>query len=506
MQKISMKTLKNIFYVLMVIAIATIGIIPFVQSESASNKTRLVVDLHGYMPSTSRTPTADEPLVFNSTYYIAEAFMEENPDIEIVWARTKPVGGMDAEVAQWFTTQIAGGSVPAIAYSWGTKYQDRDWYLDLDEYLDEPNSWPYEGDYDTWRDVYRDYLWQTDSVVNALKKTVAVPITVYPGASTGYFYNKTAFQSAGVTKVPTTWAEFIDTTEKLEAKNYVGVAPWLYFDTTTTFDGWVFQQIMSPSYVGVLFDQLDYDNDGVVNKIEQARGLLEGLFSPTKSHDYLAKDMYGNLYHYYTTMLKKGWASIDYNAQWLNGTVGIREEGLWALPVENSNVVRDFDFGVFVAPLVSSDSSPYLNEVEFSYGPYQPKPDLSLNIMKEAVKNNPKMLDAAIRFLKFLSKPENVSLICVENGGVLGAVKETIHSQLIDEFIHSQFPIVPKASWPSGFTDEHTDRLNRNFENWVNGDITEEQFYLQVDAIQAAGARAFLNNMGVDYSTWTTVI
>ena len=68
--------------------------------------------------------------------------MDENPDIEIVWARTKPVGGLDSEVAQWFTTQIAGKTIPAITFSWGTRYEDRGWYLEIDEFLDEPNSWP----------------------------------------------------------------------------------------------------------------------------------------------------------------------------------------------------------------------------------------------------------------------------------------------------------------------------------------------------------------------------
>lgn len=504
--KISGKAIKAILYLLISTTVTAIGVIPFVRSEAISGKTRLIVDLHGYMPSTSRTPTADEPLVFNSTYYIAEAFMKENPDVEIVWARTKPIGGMDAEVAQWFTTQIAGGTVPAVAFSWATRYEDRGWYLELDEYLDAPDSWPHGGGYNTWRDVYRDYIWESGKVLNSFKETVAIPITVYPGASTGYFYNKRAFSIAGIDEVPTTWQEFITATELLEAKNFVGVAPWLYFDTTTTFDGWVFQSIMSPSYVRVIEDDLDYDGDGMVNKIEQARGLLEGQFSPNKQNGQLARDLYQNLYYYYTTMLDKGWASIDYNAQWLNGQVGIREEGLWALPVENSNVVRDFDFGVFVAPLVSTDSSPLLEEIEYSYGPYQPNPDLSLNIMKEAVKDDPEMLDAAIRFLKFLSKPENVSLISIENGGVLGAVKNTMHSQLIDEFIHSQFPIMPKASWASGFTDEHTDQLNRTFENWINGNLDDEQFYTQVDTIQAAGARRFLMNMDTNYTEWNVVL
>ena len=392
-----MQKAKRAGIIALAAVICAFSIVPFIDAGSSSGKVRLVVDLHGYTPSTNRTPTADSPDVFNSTYYIAEAFMEENPDVEIVWARTKPVGGMDAEVAQWFTTQIAGGTVPAIAFSWGTRYQDRDWYLPLDEYLDSP--WEYEGGYATWKDVFRDYLWESNSVINARGETVAIPLTVYPGASTGYFYNKTAFSAAGIEEVPVTWGQFVTATEKLEEKGYVGVAPWLYFDTTTTFDAWVFISVMSPAYAGALMDVIDYDGNGIMSSAEQARACLEGVFST--SHEY-TKDMYRNLKYYYTHMLKTGWASIDYNAQWLNGTVGIREEGLWAIPSENSNVVRNFDYGVFVAPLVSTDTSPYVKDVEFSNGPYNPAPDLAVNIMKAAVEGKPEVLDAALRFLKYI--------------------------------------------------------------------------------------------------------
>ena len=116
----------------------------------------------------------------------------------------------------------------------------------------------------------------------------------------------------------------------------------------------------------------------------------------------------------------------------MNGEVGIREEGLWALPIENSNVVRHLTLVSLLLRLCQMILA-HLDEIEYSMGPYQPAPDLSLNIMKEAVKDNPEMLDAVVRFLKFLSKPDNVSLICVENGGVLGAVKNSyvIHNLLM---------------------------------------------------------------------------
>lgn len=78
------ETVKKILAYVLCLAVIAVGIIPFLGDTGAQGKIRLVVDLHGYTPSTNRTPTAEDPDVFNSTYYIAQAFMEENPDIEIV--------------------------------------------------------------------------------------------------------------------------------------------------------------------------------------------------------------------------------------------------------------------------------------------------------------------------------------------------------------------------------------------------------------------------------------
>ena len=498
----SFMKVKRVLLILLVAVVIVVGVIPYVSTAKSSGKIKLVVDLHGYTPSKDRIPTADDPDVFNSTFYIAQAFMEENPDVEIEWAYTKPVGGLDAEIAQWFTTQIAGDAVPAIAFSWGTRYQERDWYLPLDEYLEA--EWEYAGDYGTWKNVFRDYLWKSPSVINARGEIVGIPITVFPGAATGYYYNKTAFKRSGIEGVPITWEQLLDTAEALKNNGYVGVAPWSFFSTATIFDAWVWGSIFSPSfggYVNAQFDT-DYDDDGTVTITETARACLEGRYS-TEDHEY-AREVYRLLKEFYTKTLEPSWGSIEYYGDWLDGKVGLREEGIWALPVENSTP-KSFDFGVFVAPLVSTDTTKYASEIQFSDGPYEPEPDLVVNIMKQAVDGKPEVLDAAIRFLKFLTQPENVSMICIENAGVLGAVKDTGHSQLIDEFIRQKFPITPKASWPTAFTDENKDILNRTFEQWLEEKISDQNFYDKVDELNVKGAKDFIKKMGIDTSGWNII-
>ncbi len=499
--------------------IVVLAAIPFVNAGASSAKIKLVVDLHGYTPSTSRIATAEDPDVFNSTYYIAEAFMEENPDVEIVWARTKPVGGMDAEVAQWFTTQIAGETVPAIAFSWGTRYQDRDWYLPLDEYLEE--DYPYDEKYNTWKDVFRDYLWKDEAVINARGEVVGIPITVYPGAATGYYYNKNLFAKNDLS-VPLTWNQLVTNAEVIKQNGNIGVAPWSFFSSNTIFDAWVWGSIIAPSFGGYVKNAFgaDYDGNGTVSAAELARATLNGLFSTKNQY---AKDAYYLLKAYYTQTLDPAWASIEYYGDWLDGNVGIREEGIWAIPVEASTA-KDFDYGVFVAPYVTKDSSysvkkitssltegetvsatlDYLDDISYSVGPYEPTPDLVVNIMKAAVKDKPEVLDAALRFLKYLTKPDNVSMICIENAGVVGAVKGTGHSAIIDEFLRQKFPVNTKADWPAGFTDRYGDILNRRMEEWIKGSISDETFFSEVDYCNENGAIEFIKKMSLDVSSWET--
>ena len=110
------------------------------------DKVTLIVDLHGWMPTINTTATASTPNVYNSPRYIAEAFEKLYPEVKIEWARTKNVGGSSndasGEMSSYFINAIEKGTCPAIAFSWGTAYQERDYYIDLTEYLEQPN--PFE--------------------------------------------------------------------------------------------------------------------------------------------------------------------------------------------------------------------------------------------------------------------------------------------------------------------------------------------------------------------------
>lgn len=456
----------------------------------------LVVDFHGYTPSINTEPTADNPTVFLSPQKIADKFMELHPNVTIEWARTKPIGTAD-EAAEWFTTQLNGGTCPAIVYTWGSTFASRSWYKDLGEYLDLPN--PYIEGNEQWRDIFPEYLWTNQACIDGNKNIVSIPVTLYSGPATGYYYNKDAFKACGIEKIPTTLEELIDTCSILKENGYIALAPHPYFVNVAT-NQWIESFICGPTASAYIQEQCDYDGDGEVTEHERLHATKDGLFDPVQ-HDY-AKEYWRQLYRYYTEVLEEGWENTDYQTLWNEGKVGLFEDGLWRLTSENNNTVRECEYGIFPEVVMSTDTTEYAAEVDYSKGPYQPDPDLALNIMSDVVKDDPLMMEAAIRFLMFLTVPENVTEICQENGTVLGAVKGTQAPAQLNEWVQLDFPKVPKTQWPSGYTSEYTAQLDKTLETWVKGDMTEEEFFEKVNAIQQAGADDYIKTLGLDTSSW----
>ena len=64
------------------------------------------------------------------------------------------------------------------------------------------------------------------------------------------------------------------------------------------------------------------------------------------------------------------------------------------------------------------------------------------------------VLDAAVKFLKFLTTPENISALVLEQGSDIGAVKGADVPPILTDWISQPFAVTPKTNWPGAFTDE----------------------------------------------------
>lgn len=496
---------KIIRKILSLAIVAVMFVTGFACGKNEDNgKVTLLVDFHGWGPTLNTTPTLENPKVVNVPRIIAEEFTKKYPNITIKWVRNKNVSALEEEMSQWFTTQIETGVCPTIAFSWGTKFQYNDWYVDLTDYLNAPN--PFVEGNQKWSDLYENYIFDQSNIRGIDGNIYAIPVFLFAGPSTGWYYNKEVMKSAGVDQAPKTWKEFKTAISKVKGSGFKGtaVAPWSYFNAVQ-LDQWAMLASLGPSFASYVFEDTDYNGDGIIQQAEQVRGVLEEIYNPVEK-DY-AKDLYFELKSYYTGDLENGWLTSDYFSSWEKGSVAMIEDGTWRMIDELNAKNRDFTTGLFPSPVISNDSYSYLPEIQYTEkGPYQPGIDFSLNIMKPAVEGKPEVLDAAVKFLQFLSQPEYMSLYAEEWGASLPATKGSTYSPLLDEWMGNSFPIIANASWPQAFVTEQNAKLNRLFAEWLNGRKTNAQFFSQVNEIQVAGAWEVVKTLGLNTEGWNVKV
>ena len=472
------------------VCVVAVGLIIGLSGRSQnSGSSRLLVDMHSYMPTKNTTPTPESPVVVTASRLIAEAYTEQT-GVEIAWAESKPTNGKTTEVAEWFHNQIGGERCPVIGFSWGTRFQERDYYVDLTEYLERPN--PYVEGNTRWADLFEDYLWDCYEIRDMSGRIVAIPITLNPGTASGIYYNADLFEELSL-EAPTTWEDYEEVYYALPVQ--YPLTPWNNF-SSVGLDQWVFEYSLSPAYAKALKSQTDLNGDGVVSGIEELKAVKAGLFNPVTSN--AAKDLYYRAKEYYQDWLPSGWTTSDYADAWNQGLVGMSENGLWNFQTESNNTKRTFEFGVFPSPVLDSSTSSFAADIEWvSIEECRPAPSLMLNIMKPAVEDDPELLEQAIDFLMFLTTPENISMIAEEHGGSLGAVKGSTYSPLLNDWVTRKFPLISDCRWPLGYTTEYISEINRAFASWVADGMTDSAFFSAVNTAQQNGADRIIQQLNI---------
>ena len=224
----------------------------------------LRVDLQALMPSMNTEATVENPVVNRAAQELADEFNRMYPNVTIEWVRDK---GAFGDWAQWMVTQITAGTAPHITFMQGSTYSDRGWFIPLDDYLDQPNVYV-EGN-EKWRDLFPSYLWNSYMTSDANGSVVAIPVILYPGVATAYFYNKEIFDKVGVS-IPKNWEEYMDVCEKLTAAGYIAVGPWMQ-NRTPCVNCWDIQFSLGPTFALTQKDKWDYDGDGVMSQNELLR-------------------------------------------------------------------------------------------------------------------------------------------------------------------------------------------------------------------------------------------
>ena len=454
----------------------------------------LKVDLQSIMPSVISEPTADNPIVIQASQKLADEFTRMYPNVTITWARGK---GAYGDWAQWMITEISSGTPADITFMQGSTYADRNWFITLDSHLDKPNMY-IEGN-EKWKDTFPSYLWNSYMTSDANGHVVAIPVTLYPGTATAYFYNKDIFQKVGVS-APRTWEEFMTVCEKVKKAGYIAVGPWS-LNKTPIINCWDIQFSLGPTFSLNMKDQWDYDKNGIMSQNELLRAEYEGKFYARNNPAVL--EIYKQVKRKYRNVLEEGAANTDYETLWKEGKVAMMEDGVSRLALENADMSRSFEYGMFTAPIADSSTSSYAADITYEKGPYQPPVANSFNVVRPAVEGDPGREETAIRFLQWITKPENTSQIILElQGQAIGAVKGTAIPPALEEWFRQEFPRLPQTQWVLGPTIDSTDMLSRYLEMWVSDYISDKEFADQYDKILKEGVDAQIEGLGTDTTGW----
>ncbi len=462
----------------------------------------LLVDINGLMPTTNTEPTEQQPVVFRSIQAITDEFTEMFPNVTVQWAYSKKSVG---DWAQWMTTQIASDDAPDIVMMHGSEYSDRDWFIELDEILEESNVFIEEGQLGSehWKDMFPEYMWTSDMTADAAGNIVAVPVMCYPGTATAYFYNKDIFAELGL-QVPRTWEEFKDVCNTINAAGYIAVAPWS-LNAKANIDVWDVQFSLGPTYAEKIKDQWDYDGNGYMTQDEMLRAVYEGVFYGQGENRENILSMYNEVKYKYNNILQTGAADTDYEPLWNQGKVAMMEDGMWRLSAENVNAERKFEYGIFATPVADSKTSKYCADFEFGQGAYNPPISESFNICKQAVEQKGEAhLLASKLFLMWLTKPENIDKMVDEKAGeVVGAVYGSMIPAEIEDYIKGEFARTPSCQWTTGVTVATQNAMSRYFQYWIADRYSDAKFLEGYDKKLYEGAQVMIDSLGIDTAGWT---
>jgi len=455
----------------------------------------LKVDLWLYTPTIDAVRTKVNPEKRVAGQVIADKFMKLYPNVTIEWVR-----GMNkkdqAVLANYYTAHFSSGDAPDIGMSWNL-FAEEGWYLPLDRYLDEPN--PYVDDNKKWKAQFPAYLWTKNWVssrVDGNTVSTGIPISLYSGPATAIYYNKEIFSKEGI-EIPDSYLDFIGTAEALNGKGYIGLHPWTAMNQIYS---WAFSFNLGPYYFEKnVAGRLKADANNNIGNNEMMRSVKEGMLSPVRNA--YARELYANFKRLFEVS-PPNWEYTDFSKPWTEGKVAMFEDGTWLLGTEDGNRERNFEFGMFPPIPLSEKESPYVSAPKYTdSGPYEPEPSVTLNILRPSVERRGTE-EAAVRFLQFLTAPENLSLLIQEDRTSIGAVEGVPVPDLLREWISRPFPITPNYTWPTGLDTESYDQWNQYTSAWINGKLSDEIYFAAIDEIQGKAADRIIQMNNIDTSGW----
>jgi raffinose/stachyose/melibiose transport system substrate-binding protein len=447
-----------------------------------------------YSPTEATTVTAANPRVVTALQVLADDFAQQT-GITIEFVNPAVMGadnGIDrGKWEAYMQSSIAAGNAPDIVYvPQGPDQSGKGWFLALDDAFATPNE--FAQDNTLWRELF--YKKALDTIAGVGGKSFLIPYAAnYPYIVIGTFYNKDLMEQAGISKVPTTWEEWMTQLAQLKESGIAPMAP--VPGESQSGSVWPMWSTLIHPFTAHLVAEVDTDANGTVTQLELAEAVKAGTLTMEDEHFREAWQQYKRQLDYYIS----GWNAADIQAAWTEGKVAQKYGGFWEMYSENSNTERQFEWGFFPTLPVTAETS----ELVTWTPKLAPTGEARLEgisggihnyaIVATSVERN-NNLEAVTQWLKFITTPEANEFVVNENPdaipGVRGASPDPLWNQLADLPV----PDFGTSVYPFAIDQEQQSNLQREVVVWALGEQTDDEFFAAVQKDMLRASEAFLGS------------
>jgi ABC-type glycerol-3-phosphate transport system substrate-binding protein len=456
--------------------------------------------LPGIVPENSKKP-------IRGMQTVADAFQEKFPDTRIEFV------GVSGESREWVVTQLTGGQAPDILQ---TNVEDvwqdiqKDWYVPLDKWYDEPNPYIPEGQpgHEKWWDAFK-YATPTRGTMAPDGHMYCIVLDMI---ETGIYYNKTLFNQLGL-REPKDWNEFLELQRKLKAAGYT---PMLV-DRACLADWGV--DLIFEQYYGELREILDLNYDP--RRGEYLHGYLDwdelvflhaqGFFTERdpRWHEvwrtirewrpYMSKELNPQ-----GTDMVKSFATKKGAMYWSHSMTVTRLE----------NARLDFSYGIFYLPPITQSFSPYARGKDMCViGGSGMQYCVTNSAVSDVDATQPfrerieqsERLKRVIAFLQFLTTAENCRTVVNEQVALLPNIKGVDpHPPLkpFDEFLQRHYSM---TKWLYTFDNQWNQVLMRMLELYANDGIERDDYIQVLDQDLDRATRRLVKRKSIDTTPFQKV-
>ncbi|NMB46120.1 MAG: carbohydrate ABC transporter substrate-binding protein [Firmicutes bacterium] len=427
-------------------------------------------DQFNYNPTKVQVRTPANPYPTKVLADLAKEWEKLNPGYKIKFPAIPQCQERD-----WMVAQFAGGTAPHIIFQNMGIHKDSDygkgWVVNLSPYLEKPN--PYVEGNERWGDLFYETWMQ--SLKSADGNFYWVGVDMVP---IGYMYNADIFAELGL-QPPTTFTEFLNVIEKLEAAGYVALSTMKSSGGAGGSSGptWFMHPLESVMWSDKIAEMDVLRQDNIIDTEELVRAIKKGIFSGTDERNLEFLKWNKRIADHYP----KGWASggIDPYSLFVQGKIAMLEGVGGHIVRAMEDDKREFDLLTFGYPDMTEEDSVFGGGVMSGKG--SAGYSTTWQITDTAVKDG--TVEKCVDFLMFITAPENLKKYVNQYGFNLPGIKGVEAAPHLQGFKETIDVAEPDYYWHTLNSQMITSEL------WTNWTRVVTEFILEDITLEEAANR-----------------